>query len=109
MAFSAGVVSAYLALDLRLIEGVPVGRQFEASRGAELLPVMLMGGIAIGICVAVQYYVLFRSPLRVLGCTGVLWICAWWLTGKSLQAFVANMRYQLGRDASGPGEMYVEV
>ncbi len=63
-AYSAAVASLYLGLELRLIDGVPFSRQMGTST-AYLMPLMFAGALVVGIFVALQYFLLFPSRMRV--------------------------------------------
>src|SRR5262249_42092742 len=60
-AFSLAVASLYLGMVLRLIDGVPFSKQPVTSKNVYLVGVMLAGGVAIAIAVAIQYLFVFRS------------------------------------------------
>jgi hypothetical protein len=108
-AFSAALASTYLALEIRLVEGVPFGRQFEAKRQQELLPVIFVGLLVTAIVVAAQHYLLFRSPVYVATATAVAAAGAWWLTRRSLAEFADAIRFQLETDSRQSGDLYVEL
>jgi len=96
VAFSAAVAAVYLGLELRLIEGMPFGKQPAASQNPFVLPMMLAGGAVIAIAVGLQYFLIFRSPWTVLGTTAALAAAAWFVTRSSLEAFDVNIRFHLG-------------
>jgi len=107
--YSAAVVSLYLALELRLVDGAPFSRQPEASRDSTLLPVMIVAGIVVAVVVGLQYVLLFRSPVNVLVATVVAGAAAWFLTKHSLVAFERSIRYNLGLLSVEWGNLYKEV
>ena len=96
VAYSTAVASVYLALELRLIDSMPFSRQADASRGTLLMPVMMVGGLAVAIVVAIQYFLVFRSPTTVAIVTAVVATAAYFLTRASLDAFAASIRDNLG-------------
>ena len=108
-AYSAAVASAFLAVELRLIEGAPFSRQADASRGAVSLGIMIGGGIVIGIVVGLQHFLIFRSPLVVMLVTAGLGIAAYFVTRSSLQAYEVSIRYHLGLLSAETGTLYKEV
>jgi hypothetical protein len=108
-AYSAAVVSLYLAMELRLVDGAPFSRQPEASRDSTLLPVMIVAGIVVAVVVGLQYFLLFRSPAGVLIATVVAGAAAWFLTRQSLRAFENSIRYNLGLLSVEWGKLYKEI
>jgi hypothetical protein len=109
VAYSAAVSAIYLGLELRLIEGMPFSRQPEAASNPLILPMMLLGGIAMTIAVGLQYFLIFRSVLAVLGVTAALCGVAWYLTRSSLDAFEVNIKFRLGLLSSESKGIYREV
>ena len=109
VAYSAAVASTYLALALRLIEGAPFSSQLDPTRGATMLPMMILCGIAMAITVGVQYVLVFRSPAIVAASTVGIGAAAFWLTRWSLSAFAANIRWRLEVLSAEIGSVYKEV
>jgi hypothetical protein len=107
--FSVTVASLYLALDLRMIEGAPFSRQIDTSRRPVLLGVMVMGGFAIAIAVALQHFAVFHSPLAVVVITAAIGIAAYFLTLSSLSAFETSIQYNLALQSAGSESFYKEV
>jgi hypothetical protein len=108
-AYSAAASSTYLALELRLIEGAPFSSQFDATRGAVQLPLMIVGGMAMAVAVGLQYLLVFRSPAVVAAVTLVLGAAAYFLTRWSLEAFAASIRFHLGLVSAESGTLYKEI
>jgi hypothetical protein len=109
VAYSAVLSSTYLALELRLIEGAPFSSQVDATRGAEMLPIMAAGGMAMAIAVGVQFFLVFRSPVIVVATTVVLGAAACILTRWSMQALADSIRWSLGLISAESGTLYKEV
>jgi hypothetical protein len=109
VAYSAVLSSTYLALELRLIEGAPFSSQVDATRGAEMLPIMAAGGIAMAIAVGVQFFLVFRSPVIVVAATVLLGAAACILTRWSMQALADSIRWSLGLISAESGTLYKEV
>ena len=107
--YSAAVASVYLSLVLRMVQSVPFTRQPDASCGATLLPILLVGGAAAAVVVAAQYFLVFRSAWIVLAATGVAAAAAWLLTRSSLTAFAESMRFQLSLASQETAAIYKEV
>jgi hypothetical protein len=108
-AYSVAVASVYLGLELRLIDGIPFSRQVDTSASAVMLPVMMIGGIAMSLVVALQHFILFRSPQAVLAATVVAAIAAFYLTRASLGSFEITMRHHLALQSVESGTLYKEV
>jgi len=107
--YSLAAASVYLALELKLVDGVPFARRVDAARGAVMLPVLLIGGIVVAIAVGLQYLLVFRSP-AIVGMTVIaLAVAAYFLTRHALGTFAVAMRYHLGLLAAESGSLYKEV
>jgi len=109
VAYSAAVASIYLSLVLRIVENVPFTQQPDASRGATLLPILLMGGAVAAIVVAAQFFLVFRSAWIVLTVTIAAAGGAWLLTRSSLTAFAESMRFHLSLASQETGAIYKEI
>lgn len=107
--YSAAIASVYLAVELRLIDGVPFSRQADPRRGATLLPLMSAAGLAMAIAVGLQYFFVFRSPAMVAAVTVVAGAAAYLLTRFSLGALEGAMRYSLGLLSAESGALYKEI
>jgi len=109
IAYSISVASTYLALELRLIEGVPFASQMDPTRGAVQGPMMMLAGIAGAIAVGLQYFFVFRSPLLVAMATALAAVAAYYLTRSSINALEASIRFHLGILSSESGTLYREI
>jgi hypothetical protein len=109
IAFSLAIASVYLALELRLIEGVPFGKPVDTSRGAVVLPLMMAGGMVIAIVVAIQHFLLFHSRPLVLAATLLAAAAAYFLTRISLHTFEVAIRYHLGLVSQESTMLYKEI
>lgn len=108
-AYSLALASLYLAVVLRLIDGFPFGRQPDTTK-APFTPMMFFGGAAVGgIVVAVQHFLLFRSPALVLLATAAVAPAAWFTARHSLGALEVAMRYHLGLLSGESKVLYTEV
>ncbi len=107
--YSIAATSVYLALELRLIENVPFSKQMDTSIQSLTLPLLLGCSLAAGIAVAVQYFLIFRSPAVVAGATLVLGIAAWFGTKATLSTLSVAMRYHLGLLSAETGTIYKEI
>jgi hypothetical protein len=109
VAFSFAIVSFYLSMEIRLIDGVPFGRQLQANRGALMFPI-LIGYMAVsGMVVAVQYLLIFHSIAAVLVTTVAAGTAAWLGTRHSLGIFETAMRHHLGTLSSESTMLYQEI
>ena len=108
VAFSTVAASAYLGVGVRLIKGMPFGKQAAPSRSAAELVRMMIFLLAAGIAVGIQY-LLFRSTVAVALVTLIVGAGARFLTRAVLDDFAARIRLQLQRAASGSVLLYREV
>ena len=108
VAFSAAVASLYLGVSLRLIDGLPFGKQAATTRGAADFVLMVVFLLAAGIAVGIQY-LLFRSAVAVALVTLIVGAGARFLTATVLDDFAARIRLQLQQAASGSVLLYREV
>ncbi|MXZ34105.1 MAG: hypothetical protein F4Z21_02330 [Acidobacteria bacterium] len=108
VAFSTAVASLYLGVGLRLIDGVPFGKQAAPTRGAADLMLMVVFFMAAGVAVGIQY-LLFRSAAAVVLVTLIVGAGACFLTRAVLDDYAARIRLQLQRAASGSVLLYKEV
>jgi len=109
LAYSIALGSVYLALELRLMEGIPFSTQVDPSRGAATLPALMICGAAASIVVGIQYFVLFRSPLIVASVTLALGVTAFFLARASIDNLATTMRYHLGLASEEAKPLYKEV
>jgi hypothetical protein len=109
IAYSIAAASIYLAVELRMLEDIPFSKQADSTRGATLLPLMMLGGVVIAIAVGLQYYFVFRSPVIVAWTTIVLGLAAYLATRASVGTMTASMRFHLGVVTAEIGSLYKEV
>ncbi len=107
--YSLAAASAYLGLELRLIEGVPFTRQAETSRNPYMMMLMLLGGLAIALIVGLQYFLIFRSRGVVLVTTAAIAVGFYFVTRSSLDSFAGTMRYNLGMVSGESKGLYLEI
>jgi hypothetical protein len=107
--YSAAACAFYLALELRLVDGIPFTRQLDAQRGAAEAPVVILGAVVVAIAVATQYFFVFRSPALVAAATAVIAPAAYFLTRSSLDSLETAMRFHLSLLSRETGTLYREV
>jgi hypothetical protein len=74
-----------------------------------MMPLMIAGGLAMAIAVAVQYLIFFRSPSTAAVATAAIAAGAAWLTSRSLAAYEGSIRYSLGLLSNESGVIYKEI
>jgi hypothetical protein len=79
------------------------------TRGVYLFGIMLAGGVAIAVAVALQYLIVFRSMSLEAVVTAVVTMAAVLVTRTSLDAFTVTMRFNLGLVSEELGKLYTEV
>ena len=99
IAYSTAVASLYLAVGLRLIDGVPFGKQRPPERGVVTLEMMFGYLIVISIAIGIQY-VFFRSAVAVAALTVVVGMGTYFLTRASLARFESRIWFHLNPGAS---------
>lgn len=109
IAYSVAAASVYLAIELRVMNGLPFSKPVNPSTGAAMLPMMIVGGIAMGVVVALQYFFLFRSPAIVALAAAVTGATAWFLTRRNLVAFENSIHHELGLISAEVPSMFKEV
>src|ERR1035437_2980152 len=109
IAFSLALASLYLALELRLVEGVPFGKPVETPQGTVLMCLMIGGGLVIAMVVAIQHFLLFHSRPLVLAVTLLAAAAAYFLTRSSLETFEVSIRYHLGLVSQESTMLYKEI
>ena len=90
VAFSTAVAFLYLGASLRLIDGVPFGKQTPPTRSTMLLGVMILYLVGLAVAIGIQY-VLFRSVAAVIAATLVAGLGAHLLTGLTLADFAVRI------------------
>ena len=73
------------------------------------MPIMIAGGLAMGIVVAIQHFLLFHSRPLVGMVTSVVAMAAGYITRSSLHAFEVDIRYHLGQTSQESTMLYKEV
>jgi len=109
LAYSAAVSAVYLALELRLVEGVPFTRQSDGLQNPSMMGILFAGGLAVGIAVALQYFLIFRSVALVAAVTAALAAAAWLIARSSLGSFEISIRFHLGLLTNETKGIYTEV
>ena len=102
-AFSTAVASLYLGTGLRLIDGVPFGKQTPPTRSAKLMVLMVAYLLGIAIAVGIQY-VLFRSTAAVAVVTLLVGLGTYFLTRLTLTDFAGRILASL--HPAAPGSMF---
>jgi hypothetical protein len=109
MAYSLAVASAYLALELRLIEGVPFAKPPDVAMGSTLMLMMILAGVVTSIVVGLQFFLLFRSQAAVAAATVAAAAAAYLLTRSGLDQFETAIGFHLAQLAGRHGKLYEEV
>jgi hypothetical protein len=109
MAYNMAVGACWLAVELRLVDGLPFSKPVEAPKGFEMVPVMMLVIAVIAAAVGLQHFVLFRSRLLVLAAAAAMGGAAWLVTRGSLNAFELAVRHHLGQAADVSGSLFREV
>lgn len=89
-AFSAAVASLYLGACLRLIDGVPFGKQPSPERRSTLMGLMFFCAIGVIVAAGIQY-VLFRSAAAVALATAAAGLGAYFVTRLALADLAVRM------------------
>ena len=109
VAFSMATASLYLALEIRLIDGIPFGKQLQSNRSFYMFGILFLFGISAGIMVALQYFLIFRSPWAVGIAACVIAAAACVAARGSLGIFETAMRHSLGRLSGESTLIYREI
>jgi hypothetical protein len=105
--FAIAVSSIYLACGLRMIDGVPFGKQVgppTQNNAGGMIALMIASVLAVGI-----QFLLFRSAIAVIFATIVLAPAALFLTRWSLKSFETSIRHHLGTSSETSTMIYTEV
>ena len=101
IAHSTAVASLYLGLGLRLVNGVPFGKQTPSAAGSPTTGLwLLLYPVVLAVAIGIQY-LLFRSVAAVVVSTLVVGVGTYFLTRAELVRFASRMRSSLSRAASG--------
>ena len=94
IAYSTVAASLYLGVGLKLVDGVPFGKQTPPDRNADMIGITLIYLVAVGIAIGIQY-VLFRWFVAVVVLTLVVGLGTYFLTRDTLAGFESRIRFQL--------------
>ena len=106
IAHSTVAASLYLGLGLRLVHGIPFGKQTPSAAGGRTVDLLLIYPVILGMAIGIQY-VLFRSVAAVVVSTVVVGVGTYYLTRPALARFASRMRSNLSPAA--PGSMFRHV
>jgi hypothetical protein len=109
LAYSVAAASAYLSLELRLIDGVPFTQPPDPSQGLRYMLLTILGMFVVAVAVAIQYFLIFRSRAIAAASTVAIAAVASVVTRNSLRALERQMRYSLGLLRDESGRFYKEV
>lgn len=103
VAFSAAAASLHLGAALRLIDGVPFGRQAQPTRRFALMGVYLLSTAVTAVAVGIQH-LLFRSVVAVAVVTIATALGAYFVTRLTLAGLAARMA--AGLRPATPGSLF---
>ena len=107
VAFSAAVAFLYLGAGLKLIDGVPFGKQWSpADLQAGMMKLMIGYVPVLAVAIGIQYP-LFRSAAAVVAATLAVALGAYLVTRATLTGFADRMPASLRPDA--PGSLFGSV
>ena len=109
LAFSVAADAAYIAVALRVIDAIPFTRQPDPKRSQLTLPALFAGGLVIGLAVAIQHFLLFRSPFAVAAAIVILAIAGAIAIPASIRSLAGDMRNQIAEATGASGALYQEV
>ena len=98
IAFSTTVASLYLAVGLRLIDGLPFGKQTPPARQVVTLAMTMIYFVVLSVAIGIQYLV-FRSVVAVAAVTIIVSVGACFLTRATLADFESRIRRSLNPGA----------
>ena len=98
IAFSTAVASLYLAVGLRLIDGLPFGKQTPPARQVVTLAMTMIYLVVLSVAIGIQYLV-FRSVVAVAAVTIIVSVGACFLTRATLADFESRIRRSLNPGA----------
>ena len=99
IAFSTAVASFYLAVGLRLIDGIPFGKQTPPARQVVTIAMTMIYLVVLTVAIGIQYLV-FRSVVAVAAVTIMVSVGAWFLTMATLGDFESRIRQSLNPGAA---------
>ena len=94
IAFSTAVASLYLAVGLRLIDGIPFGKKTPPARQVVTVAMMMVYFLVLSVAIGIQYLV-FRSVVAVAAVTVLVSVGAYFLTMATLADFESRIRQSL--------------
>ena len=94
-AYSLAVGLLYVAVAMKAADGIPFTRQPNPERAALTMPVVLVAVMVIGMVVAVQHFLLFRSEVAVALAVVVLAAAGWFGARRSVGSLAEEMELQL--------------
>ena len=101
VAFSTAVAFLYLGASLKLIDGVPFGKQWSPSDLQTRLLMLTIGYLPVlAVAIGLQY-LLFRSAAAVVAATLVVGLGAYLMTRSTVAGLAARMLAGLRPDAPG--------
>ena len=100
IAYSMAVGFLYLGVGLKLIDGVPFGKQTRPARNVVTLGMTLGYLVILAIMIGIQH-LLFRSVVAVIVVASVVGMGAHLLTRESLADFESRIRLTLKPDTTG--------
>ena len=99
IAFSTAVGSLYLAVGLRLIDGIPFGKQTPPARQVVTMAMTVVYFVVLSLAMGIQYLV-FRSGVAVAAVTIMVSVGAYFLTLATLADFESRIRQSLNPGAA---------
>ncbi|MCY3774713.1 MAG: hypothetical protein OXH11_01895 [Candidatus Aminicenantes bacterium] len=99
IAFSTAVTSFDLAVGLRLIDGLPFGKQTPPAREVVTLPMTMIYLVVLSVAIGIQYLV-FRSVVAVAAVTIIVSVGTYFLTRSTLANFESRIRLSLNPGAA---------
>ena len=91
-----------------LVAGLPFANPFKASRAALSLPVMLLGGMAAGILVALQWLV-FQVRWLAVAAALIMSLATWVIARGTLGHLEVEIRQNLRTLRMGTTQMFQEI
>lgn len=107
IAFSTAVASLYLAVGLRLIDGIPFGKQTPPARQVVTFAMTTIYLVVLSMAIGIQYLV-FRSVVAVAAVTIMVSVGACFLTMATLADFESRIRLSLKPSAARPFLAFVQ-
>ncbi len=101
IAFSTAVTSLYLAVGLRLIDGLPFGKQTPPARQVVTAAMTMIYLLVVSGAIGIQY-LMFRSVVAVAAVTIMASVGAYYLTMATLADFESRIRQNLNPSGTRP-------